>query len=139
MFEAVILLEAYVATKDGLLSREDAVRNVSSDLRKMALNQGIEFDNTFRNENNISFQMHSMEFAFHGKTMFKPATKLFKEAARIYHEDQNEYQKLLKEARTMIEGKKTIIDDFMQYLAKKMSPPNSPNYSTATPKSKLFA
>lgn len=119
VFEAVILLEAYVATKDGLLSREDAVRNVSSDLRKMALNQGIEFDNTFRNENGISFQMHSMESAFHGKTMFKPATKLFKEAARIYHEDQNEYQKLLKEARTMIEGKKTIIDDFMQYLAKK--------------------
>lgn len=123
MFEAVILLEAYVATKDGLLGREDAVRNVSSDLRKMALNQGIEFDNTFRNENGISFQMHSMESAFHGKTMYKPATKLFKEAAKIYHEDQNEYQKLLKEVRTMIEGKKTIIDDFMQHLAKKMSPP----------------
>lgn len=122
MLEAIVLLEAFIATKDGLLSRTDAISRASSDLRKMALNQGAIIDQTFRNESGISFQMHSMESAFYGKTMFKPATKLFIEAARIYHEDQNEYQKLLKEARTMIDSKKTIIDDYMQYLAKKVSP-----------------
>lgn len=122
MLEAIVLLEAFITSKDGLLSRTDAISKASSDLRKMALNQGKNIDQTFRNESGISFQMHSMESAFYGKTMFKPATKLFTEAARIYHEDQEEYQKLLKEARTMIDGKKTIIDDFMQYLAKKVSP-----------------
>ena len=122
MLEAIVLLEAFISTKDGLLSRTDAISRASSDLRKMALNQGTNIDQTFRNESGISFQMHSMESAFFGKTMFKPATKLFTEAARIYHEDQNEYQKLLKEARMMIDGKKTIIDDYMQYLAKKVSP-----------------
>ena len=122
MLEAIVLLEAFISTKDGLLSRTDAISRASSDLRKMALNQGTNIDQTFRNESGISFQMHSMESAFFGKTMFKPATKLFTEATRIYHEDQNEYQKLLKEARMMIDGKKTIIDDYMQYLAKKVSP-----------------
>lgn len=122
MLEAIVLLEAFISTKDGLLSRTDAISRASSDLRKMALNQGTNIDQTFRNESGISFQMHSMESAFYGKTMFKPATKLFTEAARIYHEDRNEYQKLLKEARTVIDGKKTIIDDYMQYLAKKVSP-----------------
>lgn len=122
MLEAIVLLEAYLTTKDGLLSRADAINKASSDLRKMALNQGMEIDQTFRNESGISFQMHSMESAFYGKSMFKPATKLFTEAARIYHEDQDEYQRLLKEARTMIDGKKTIIDDFMQHLSEKVSP-----------------
>ena len=122
MLEAIVLLEAFIATKDGLLSRTDAINKASLDLRNMALNQGMNIDQTFRNENGISFQMQSMESAFYGKNMFKPATKLFTEAARIYHEDQNEYQKLLKRARTMIDGKKTIIDDYMQYLAKKVSP-----------------
>lgn len=122
MLEAIVLLEAFISTKDGLLSRTDAINRASSDLRKMALNQGMNIDQTFRNKSGISFQMHSMESAFFGKTMFKPATKLFTEAARIYHEDQNEYQKLLKKARMMIDGKKTIIDDYMQYLAKKVSP-----------------
>lgn len=122
MLEAIVLLEAFISTKDGLLSRTDAISRASSDLRKMALNQGMNIDQTFRNESGISFQMHSMESAFYGKTMFKPATKLFAEATRICREDQEEYQKLLKEARTMIDGKKTIVDDYMQYLAEKVSP-----------------
>ena len=96
MLEAIVLLEAFIAAKDGLQSRTDSIRKASLDLRKIALNQGAKIDQTFRNESGISFQMHSMESAFYGKTMFKPATKLFTEAARIYHEDQNDYQILLK-------------------------------------------
>lgn len=122
MLEAIVLLEAFIAAKDGVLSRTDAIKKASIDLRKMALNQGKSVDQTFRNENGITFQMCSIESAFYGKNMFKPATKLFTEATRIYHEDQKEYQKLLEEARTMIDGKKTIIDDYMQHLAKKVSP-----------------
>ena len=71
MLEAIVLLEAFISTKDGLLSRTDAISRASSDLRKMALNQGTNIDQTFRNESGISFQMHSMESAFFGKTMFK--------------------------------------------------------------------
>ena len=40
MLEAIVLLEAFISTKDGLLSRTDAISRASSDLRKMALNQG---------------------------------------------------------------------------------------------------
>ena len=37
MLEAIVLLEAFISTKDGLLSRTDAISRASSDLRKMAL------------------------------------------------------------------------------------------------------
>lgn len=68
MLEAIVLLEAFITTKDGLLSRTEAVSKVSLDLRKMALNQGTNIDQTFRNESGISFQMYSMESAFYGKS-----------------------------------------------------------------------
>lgn len=139
MHEAIVLLEAFIANKDGLLSRTEAISRASLNLRKMARNQGANIDQTYRNESGISFQMHSIESAYYGKTIFKPATKLFIEVVRIYHEDQNEYQKLLKEARTMIEGEKAIVDDFMQYLAKKCPHLNSPSYSIVILRSKLFA
>lgn len=50
MLEAIILLEAFISTKDGLLSRTDAINRASSDLRKIALNQGMNIDQTFRNK-----------------------------------------------------------------------------------------
>ena len=60
-FEAVILLDALLSTIDGTFSRVEAIRNVSIDLRKMAENQDVAANDLYRNENGISFQMHSME------------------------------------------------------------------------------
>lgn len=54
MSVVMILLDAVIATKNGLISCVDAVQKVSSDLRKMALNQGMEIDQTYRNQNGIS-------------------------------------------------------------------------------------
>ncbi len=118
MSEAVILLDAVIATKNGLIFRVDAVKKVSSDLRKMAINQGMEIDQTYRNQNGVSLQMHSMESAYCGITIFKPATKLFEEAVRIYREDRVEYQRILMKAKKTIEEDKTVIDDFVLYLSK---------------------
>lgn len=121
-FEAAILLEALVASIDGSLTRTEAIRYASDSLRKMAVNQGIEIDETFRNENGITFQLHSMESAYFGQTKFKPATKLFTDIARVYHDTPNEFQRLLKEAKAMIDKRLTVEDDFMHYLAGKVSP-----------------
>ena len=121
-YESAILLEAVISTFDGLLSRSDAIKDVSSTLRKMAVNQGIEIDETYRNENGISFQMHSMESAYYGKTIFKPATKMFVGIVNLYRNSPNEYQKLLKEAKEMTTKPTTVENSFMNYLSKKVSP-----------------
>lgn len=121
-YEAVILLEGLLASMKGELTRSDAIKSVSRDLRKRALCRGIEIDEQYRNENGISFQMNSMESAYHGHTIFKPATRLFAEVATIYHKSSDEYQKLLKEAKAVIDRKNTVEEDFMNYLADKVSP-----------------
>ena len=121
-FEAAILLDAFLAVREGTVSRVDAVKRVSADLRKLAANKGREVDDLYRNENGILFQMYSMESAYYGRTIFKPATKLFSQIASLYHNNPDEFRKLLKEAKAMIEEKITIEDDFKRYLAEKASP-----------------
>lgn len=121
-YEAAILLEGLLTSMKGELTRSDAIKAVSRGLRVMALHRGMEVDEVYRNTNGISFQMKSMESAYLGRTVFKPATKLFADVAGLYHESYDEYQKLLKEERAMISNRKTVEDDFMRYLAERVSP-----------------
>ena len=121
-YEAAILLEGLLASMKGELTRSDAIKAVSRDLRAMAFHRGMEVNEVYRNTNGISLQMKSMESAYLGHTVFKPATKLFTDIAGLYHESYDEYQKLLKEAKAMICNKKSVEDDFMRYLAEQVSP-----------------
>lgn len=102
-YEAAILLDYYLQYLDGKLTREKAIRIVSAKLRKMAETKNICIDEIYRNTNGIAFQMHSMESAYKGFTVMKPATKLFIETVRLLKNDKEQYNKLLKEAREMAE------------------------------------
>ena len=83
--EAALLLDAYLKVLSGELSRMDSVKECSRMLRLMAVNSGIEIDDIYRNVNGISFQMASMESAYHGRTIMKPATRLFTEMVNLYY------------------------------------------------------
>lgn len=62
--EAVLLLDVYLNSVATGQPRARAAKNVSEDLRKMAINNGIEFDNSYRSESGILVQMASMESAY---------------------------------------------------------------------------
>lgn len=103
-YEAVILLEGYLEVKKKQLPRLRIVKRISNDLRQMAINQGIEIDAIYRNENGISFQMTSMASAYEMTDKGKPATKLFSEIADMYRNNNEMYKKILLEANEMILG-----------------------------------
>jgi hypothetical protein len=106
--EAVLLLDAYLNSIATGQPRLQVVKKVSSDLRRIAINRGIEIDDVYRNVNGIHFQMASMESAYLGRTVQKPATKLFTQTVALFLENRDEYNKFLKEARSMIDGKPEI-------------------------------
>ena len=62
MSEAVILLDALIAAREGKISRKDAIESVSSELRIRAKRRGVEVDDIFRNINGITLQMSTMEY-----------------------------------------------------------------------------
>lgn len=118
-YEAVVLLEGFLDILSNNFSRNEVIDRVSHDLRTMAINQGYEIDDIFRNKNGITFQMKSMESAYLGYTVVKPASRLFTETVALYRNSPSEYEKMRKEAREMIEGNKE--KKFMDYLASQVS------------------
>lgn len=100
-YEAAILLEGYLESLEGKITRKDAVRRVSKDLRQMAVNQGFAIDDIFRNESGIYFQIGSMESAYQGHTIYQSASKLFSEVAELYKNNKPDFDVLLKEAQAM--------------------------------------
>ena len=119
--EAAILLQAYIEFCKGNESRQFYIRRVSEDLRKMAISQGIDIDDKYRNVNGITFQMASMESAFLGHTIMKPASKLFTDTVLLYKDHKPDFDNLLKEAKDMINNSKSNKDRFFEYVASKVS------------------
>ena len=121
--EAAILLEALIQVKEGEVSRKDAIVSVSEKLREKARFEGLEIDDSFRNVSGITFQMHSMESAYVGKTLMKPATKLFSDIVLLRKADPIEYYKLLKGNQSWINQQRSLKDEFFEWLSKRISAP----------------
>lgn len=121
-YEAVLLLDAFLKTLSGAVSRNEAVQDCSAALRRMAVNNGIKIDETYRNTNGISFQMASMESAYRGRTLLKPATRLFTGTVEMFVSDRKRYEKILKEVKRMAEDKSNKEERFMKWLSKQVSP-----------------
>lgn len=121
MHEAAILLDGLLRYRANRMTRKEAIALVSHQLRIMALNRGQAIDDTYRNENGITFQMSSMESAWAGHTLMKPATQLFREMVRIYQNDRGRYQKTLEEARTLIRSREKANEEaFRKWLSSKV-------------------
>lgn len=121
--EAAFLLDAYLTTIEGNASRAEAIRTCSDGLRRMAINNGMTIDDVYRNVNGITFQMASMESAYQGRTIMKPATRLFSSMVEIYRNNRRQYDEILKEARLMAGAdKKNNETLFIDRLSKKVSP-----------------
>ena len=121
-YEATILLDAFLQVDSGSINKRDAVRKCSEALRQLAVSQGIAIDEKYRNVAGITFQMASMESAYRGETILKPATKLFEHIVDMYRNDRGEYERILKKARLMAENKLSNESKFMGWLSKKVTP-----------------
>lgn len=108
--EAVLLLDGYLRIKLQGIPDAEIVKQVSSDLRKMAINRGMTIDERYRNINGIRFQMERMMSAYKGRTIHVSKTRLFEEIVALYRDNRAEYDRLLKEARLIVENKQAVID-----------------------------
>ena len=91
IYEAVILLEGYLETLQGEEPKVQIIKRISTELRRMAANRGLDIDDIYRNENGISFQMQSMDSAYQGKKIYVPATRLFEKVVFLYRNDTERY------------------------------------------------
>ena len=120
-YEAALLLDAYLQAAKGSIPRREAIAKCSQQLRQLGKNNGIRIDEIYRNVNGITFQMESMESAYVGHTILKPASRLFNETVELYRNDNTKYERILMEAKQMSKSE-TVSDAFINWLSKQVSP-----------------
>lgn len=113
--ETSILVSCFMKFKDGLLTRKEAVKMASTDLRKRAIRIGLEIDDTFRNENGISMQMSKIEDLFYQrKNRLSKAPKLFEDILNLYCQNSTEFNRILMEANGMFQ-QEIVTDNLENY------------------------
>jgi len=91
-------------------------------MRKMAANAGMAIDETYLSKAEVLDQMVRMESAYIGLTIRKPAKRVYSEIVALYKGNRSEYDRLLKEAKSLIDKNKSVQEQFMAWLAAKVSP-----------------
>lgn len=123
-FETAILIEGCVDYNENKITKKEAVKRVSNELRQRALNKGEKIDDIYRNENGISMQFEIINSLIRKTDCgLHKASKLFREMSQVYLNDRSRFEKILKEAKCMEKNtEKMMQEQFSQWLSKQLSP-----------------
>ena len=141
-YEVALLIEAYQNIKQGRVDKNSALVALSQNLRKIAQNENLEIDDTFRNMNGMQWQLGFIERAFVGDNYdSRTPPKIFMEMAEVYNQNRKEFHDILEEAHRKINGDTDMGDDerkklFVKWLEENinlspMSVVNNINYVSA--------
>ncbi len=107
IYEAVMLLEAYLEIEKYPQRRSIILKRLSADLRGRAEKKGMKIDATFRNVNGMNLQYERFRYMMTGgrRGFQGPIPKCFIEAKALYEKDRPAYMQTLKDAMPKEEEK----------------------------------
>ena len=101
-YETALLVEAYEKVSQKVISRKDAVAQLSKQLRNGSAAMGLSISDTFRNENGISMQMTVIKnILTNSDSSFGSSSKVFLEVCNLYLNDKQSYGQILERAKKM--------------------------------------
>ena len=117
--EVALLIEAYQAISLSPKAKEQILGVLSTNLRNMAVNAGIEIDDTYRNLNGMFWQYGVIKAIFEGKSFgTRRPPVLFTELVDLFNNNKDEFLHILDEAHSKIKvGDK--VDDLQETKSKK--------------------
>ena len=106
--EAIILLDAYLSSSKGGISKMTVAEEVSQKLRSLAISKNISINDAFRSPAGIQGRLRSIGAVYEGsESCAVQSTKVFAEAVNLYKNNFREFQALLRKATVLPE----IVDD----------------------------
>ena len=123
--ETAILVDYYKRFTRNECTRREAISNASIELRNRAVRNGIEIDDTFRNENGISMQMTKIEDLFvGGKSRLSKAPQVFENVVNLYLNDRDSFNCILRKARENMNNNSelSVEEEFFQWLSGRIPP-----------------
>lgn len=111
LFEAVVLLDAYLNLDKPGQTKAHTARLVSAKLRSLAVNRGCIIKAGYRSDAGIQGRIKKMDCAFTGKNAdSSDVPQVFLEAINLYRFNRAEYRRTLKKANQLI-GKVVLPED----------------------------
>lgn len=97
--ETVLLIDTYSRVKKQEVSRDEAIRFLSSVLRERAIAQGRTIDDGFRNQNGISMQLDNIRILIEKNSeITRHNSSVFISAVDLYKRDRNQFNLILERA-----------------------------------------
>ena len=122
-FETALLIDTYLKIANGELTRKDAVSQLSNQLRKRAIDKGLNIDDVYRNENGITLQLVQVQRLMEQVPgAEKHNTKIFIEMVDMFYNDKPSFEAILLEAKGRCLPVKTNQEQFMEWLSTRVSP-----------------
>lgn len=103
-YEAALLIEAFWKIEQTPDKKKEIIKQLSADLRKKALNAGLEIDDVFRNENGISMQLAPIGHAFFPERATLTSSALFERMIAMYRNDRTAFEEILQDAKCLVVG-----------------------------------
>ena len=139
-YETALLIEACCLVNNGIISRKNAISRLSKQLRQMARDNGILIDDIYRNENGISLQMANVQrLITRQPNAEKHNTKIFIEMVEMYYNDRTQFEQILNTAKGEVPQLKNNQDQFLKWLAERVSASKLSDYYLLIPEIDSFA
>jgi len=120
--ETALLIDAYLRVKNKELSQQEAVKEVSTLLRRRAILSGMEIDDVFRNTNGITMQMKIIGGLVDDRpSSLHSATKMFNEMVALYKSAPAAFYEILIQAKGECAMQVNVQEKFFAWLTAKVS------------------
>ena len=120
--ETAILIDAYLRVRNKELSQKDAVKEVSTLLRRRAILSGIEIDDIFRNVNGITMQMKIIGGLVDDRPSgLHSATKMFTDMVTLYKSNPAAFDEILIQAKGECAMQVNVQERFFAWLSARVS------------------
>ncbi len=102
-FEVALLVEAYFTIEKDSKKKGEVLQELSNNLRRKAINEGKDIDDTFRNLNGMQWQLRFVKCAFTNSSMgsHRPS-KMFCDIVNMYINDRELFNEIVIEAKQKI-------------------------------------
>lgn len=114
IYEQVFLLDMLQKILIGQLDRKQAIKDISGELRELAIQAGLKIDDKYRNENGIAMQLSKLEYIYTDKKSgFPTESGWFFDVVDLYRNHSDNYKKVLQEVLQKVAANKIEKDEIL--------------------------
>ena len=102
-YETALLIEKYLQVSNKEIKRVEAIKTLSEELRKRAIDLGLEIDEVFRNLNGIKCRLGEIEYIFtNGERGLAHSSKMFRDICDLYRTNYMNFMNMLSFAKAIL-------------------------------------